>query len=74
MSQPAHLSVHVMQIWLTGTDFCLSLFSFFLSFFFLQNAGEGLTEHVQKGAAADRLYGVSLGTADQCIITQKPHR
>lgn len=41
---------------------------------FFQNAGEGPTEPVQKGAAADRLYGVSLGTTDQRIITQKPHR
>lgn len=44
-----------------------------LSFLF-QNAGEGPTGHVQKGAAADRLYSVSLGTADRCIIAQKPHR
>lgn len=72
MSQPAHLSVHVMQIWLTTSVFCLSLSLFFPSF--LQNAGERPTEHVQKGAAADRLYGVSLGTTDQCIVTQKPHR
>lgn len=47
---------------------------FYLLFFFPQNAGEGPTEHVQKGAAADRLYGVSLGTTDQRIVTQKPHR
>lgn len=39
-----------------------------------QNAEEGPTGRVQKGAAADRLYGVSLGTADLCIIPQKPHR
>ncbi|KAF0034588.1 hypothetical protein F2P81_012346 [Scophthalmus maximus] len=43
-------------------------------FHHFMNAEEGPTEHVQKGAAADRLYGVSLGTADQCIVTQKPHR
>lgn len=65
MSLPAHLSVYVMQIRLTTDDF--------LSYFF-QNAGEGPTEHVQKGAAADRLYGVSLGTTDQRVVTQKPHR
>ena len=48
---------------------------FIFSFFFLpQNAGERPTEHVQKGAAADRLYGVSLGTTDQRLVTQKPHR
>lgn len=45
-----------------------------LSFIFFQNAGEGPTGRVQKGAAADHLYGVTLGTADRCIITQKPHR
>ncbi|KAF3690149.1 Protein FAM19A2 Chemokine-like protein TAFA-2 Precursor [Channa argus] len=39
-----------------------------------QNAGEGPTEHVQKGSAADCLYGVSLGTADLRIVTQEPHR
>ncbi|KAM7402454.1 hypothetical protein PAMP_017696 [Pampus punctatissimus] len=39
-----------------------------------QNAGKGPSGHVQKGAAADHLYGVSLGTIDQCIVTQKPHR
>lgn len=52
-----------MQMWLTA---------YFVLFF--QNAGEGPTEHVRTGAAADRLYGVSLGTTDQCILTQKPHR
>lgn len=46
----------------------------FILFFFFQNAGEGPTEHVQKGSAADRLYGVSVGTTDQRIVTQKPHR
>lgn len=55
-----------MQMWLTDDNFCL--------YPFFQNAGEGPTEHVQKGAAADCLYCVSLGTADQCIVTQKPHR
>lgn len=40
--------------------------------FFFQNAGEGPTEHVQNGAAVDRLYGVSVGTADQCNVSQKP--
>lgn len=37
---------------------------YFLLFNLLQNAGEGLTEHVQKGAAADCLYGVAPGTTD----------
>lgn len=64
MSRPAHLSVHVMQK--MADDFCLYLF--------FQNAEEGPTERVQKGAAADHLYGVSLGTTDQRIITQKSHR
>lgn len=59
MSQTVYLGVHIMQIWLTP-DFVV---------LFFQNAGEGATEHVRKGAAADRLYGVSLGTADQCIVT-----
>lgn len=53
-----HLSVHVMQTWpAAADDVCL-----FVCFF--QNAGEGPPEPVQKGAAADRLYGVSLGTTD----------
>lgn len=42
--------------------------------YFFQNAEEGSTEHVQKVAAADCLYGVSPGTIYQRLITQKPHR
>lgn len=52
---------------------CVHLMMIYDPFFF-QNAGEGPTGRVQKGAAADRLYGVSLGAADQCIVAQKPHR
>ena len=39
-----------------------------------QNAGEGPSECVQKGAPAGHLSGVPLWTAEQCLITQKPHR
>lgn len=63
MSQPPHRDCS-----------CDAKMADFSSSSFFQNAEEGPTEHVQKGAAADRLYGVSLGTADQCIVTQKPHR
>lgn len=44
------------------------------AFSFFQNAGAGPAEHVQKGAAADCLYGVSVGTAERCLVAQKPHR
>ncbi|KAG7257188.1 hypothetical protein CRUP_028093, partial [Coryphaenoides rupestris] len=37
------------------------------------NAGEGPTERVQKGAPAARLSGVPLWTAEQRLVTQKPH-
>lgn len=69
-SERACTSVYSCDANMADHWWCFLIF-FLFSF---QNAGEGPTEHVQKGATADRLYGVSLGTTDQCIITQKPHR